>query len=153
MIEFVWLYTRRTEKLIKRIYSQLDSVPKDFEFEFKGADIYYSELTNQFYNGLFPFKITPEIMEAIRAAEDIIIYGAGTIGTTLKELLEDRGIGNIRFAVTKDENGEIDEIESLQDMADYAVVLIASKKYGEEMYQNAVRLGFRTFLLRVGDRR
>ena len=92
------------------------------------------------------------IMEAVKNYKAVIVYGTGVYGRRCYYDIQ-MYRGEILFAVSVIRNNDvyhgnlIHSIESLIHYSDSAVVIVAvSKKYQEEMYDNAVKLGFKNIL-------
>lgn len=109
-------------------------------------------MTCALYGGFFPYKLAPEIMQKIREKKHVIIYGAGQVGNSLKELLDERAVNVTCFAVTKlgdrtvYDGCSIFEIDTLIEYCDSAIVLIASLNYAENMEETAKSLGFKNII-------
>lgn len=139
---------RNNGRAIAREYKKLDSIDPMIIKKNKRLFRILSAVTTSFYGGFFPYKLSPDIMKRIRAKNHIIIYGAGQVGAALKELLGERGIDIMCFAVSS--KGKIQqyhgvnvvEISELLSYQHSAAILIASLDYGNEMERTARNLGF-----------
>lgn len=103
-----------------------------------------------FYNGFFTYKLPKNIVEDIKKYKKVIIYGAGKVGQGLYELLSEYHIHTDLFVQTDCNifnkkvtryGIEVKVISEVEDKSN-AIVLVANKKDSEEMYNNAVELGF-----------
>lgn len=135
----IW-YCNSLVRTITNHYKKIEYIRKDYNYEFEAAS-FAIMWCSQRYNGFFARKLPPTIIDEIKRYEAIVIYGGGNVGKGLKTLLSDYGIIDTHIAVSKNNNdGEylITDFNS-----DNSIILIASKNYEEEMYENAITLGFK----------
>lgn len=90
------------------------------------------------------------LIHQLKTYEGIIIYGAGVIGKKTLQFLLKQECKNISFAVTKQDDSEVQymgypiySIDQLVDKKDeYVVILAVSEEKQYDMYQNLQRFGF-----------
>lgn len=108
-----------------------------------------------FYNGFFSYKLPLEVVENIKKYKEVIIYGAGKVGQGLCELLREYQIYTTFFVQTNINSSkkkiefygiEIKAIDALNDDKNKTIILIANKKNSQEMYNYAMKLGFKNVI-------
>ncbi len=102
------------------------------------------------YEGFFPFLLSPQDMKRIRNAKSVIIYGAKSLADNLNKLLSDRNVKVDCFAASAamlDQNDRETKICPIEEInpEEGTLLLIAAEKtrVQEEMRQYALKLGFR----------
>ncbi len=140
-------FIRQEAGALLRLYKEIDSFPKDFRFSFKETKPILSLCKAGLYGGYFPMKLSDEAMAKIRNAETVIIYGAGVVGNGMKELLEERGVFDVKMVISQSKNGQYEELKNYVDKKDTAIVIISSVRYKKEMYKNAYDMGFDNIII------
>jgi len=121
----------------------------DFAFELKDKPIDWIHLNLLLTegHGYIDRLFTPKEYNALNRATDIVIYGAGAAGQDLARLLEQFGLKDYKFAVTRKRETDSQDILEIGDVSaqsnDVVIVLAATKKYRKEMMNTLNNLGIK----------
>lgn len=148
--DYLYVFIKEISNNYRKIkYFDMDKYPLCPEI-----DIIMKFVGITFYNGFFTYKLPQEVVEDIKKYKKIIIYGAGKVGQGLCELLREYNIYTDLFVQTnciiskekaKTQGIDTKAIDDVKNK-DNAVVLVANKKDSQEMYNNAVKLGFENII-------
>ncbi|WP_026658275.1 glycosyltransferase [Butyrivibrio sp. AC2005] len=126
-----------------KLYSEIESFPTSYIPKFSQVDKVLPFIQTAFRDGYYPYKFDEQTLMNLRKADKILIYGRGKLGIAMEKLLNEVGITNYSFVITKRQNdNDIDEITDWIDSKDRVSVIVASSIYSEEMAENAKKLGF-----------
>lgn len=142
------------DKLYDMINSLFSEVDTELYFEYKSILMSKDEV---FRLGDRILLEKQHFLELVKCYQEIIIYGAGTVGKTMYRYLKSTGyIGQIEFGVTVRDNNdvvmvygkEIRKMDSYVSNKDNSLVIIAVKgNEKDDMNLNAVKLGFENIYL------
>lgn len=120
------------------------------EVEF--SDIRYQVMWNSIKNmicGTFWMNINNALYSAMKNANKLIIFGAGSVARNLINYLELRGFGNFDIAVSKNQGNMYiygKKVQAISDLVSYkseACVCVATmEKYHQEIRKYLTNLGF-----------
>ena len=104
-----------------------------------------------FYNGYFPYKMSPDMLDIVNKANRVFVYGAGKVGQGFLDLLQERGVKNVCFLTTTKPTEStlcgvpIQSINYLKENADKENSLIfimnSSETQRNKMFQMAIEYG------------
>lgn len=152
LIKAVSMYINNIYKIVYENYKNIKF------FDFNDILIHYRDymmlrgVSCVFYNGFFGYKLPLNVVQDIKKADTVVIYGAGKVGQGLLELLREYDIYVDCFAVTKkDCNDYVSEIkvyqlDELKDKKKTLILIAVATGTAKEMYENAKRLGFNNIL-------
>ena len=105
-----------------------------------------------FYNGFFGYKLPFNVVQDIKKADSVVIYGAGKVGQGLLELLGEYDISVDGFAVTKKDCNDyvsgikVYQLDEMKDKKKALILIAVASGTAKEMYENAKGLGFDNIL-------
>ena len=149
-------------EFIRRFADDFHNLEEKEEFDVSTFDEYKAEILKEIMtdpDGYWEKHIRPfdEVYDEAEGFDEIIIYGAASIGHQAMYTLLSRGKSSniVCFAVTKPKPGvdfvqgyRIRAIDTLSAYKEQAVLIIASKKrFQNEMKETAERLGFKHILI------
>ncbi len=151
MVKTIELFlTHETRDIVGRI-KHMDSIDRgDLHLD----DMDYSHIFLGMvgvYNGFFPILLSSEIMNRLRNSKEIVIYGAGKVGTGCLELLKERNINIKCFVESSNTTNDtilgfpVQKIDFFDGDAEMTTLLIMvrSRAAQEEMKRKALTVGFR----------
>lgn len=128
-------------------YKDIDFFPDDYRYKYVQTEQVLPLVQASFYKGYFPYKFLKSQMEIIRNSHRVLIYGNGKVGKAVEELLVERGISNYTFVVTQSKNSNEVLISDWIPLKEKVAVIISSTKYCDELYKNAIDLGFNNVII------
>ncbi|MCI9166589.1 MAG: glycosyltransferase family 2 protein [Dorea sp.] len=152
----VWI-----EKYFRMMHSDINRIYQTTQGEHMGDLLETSKRASYFYHYFIEKKplyqecITDEDINKIKSAERIILYGAGSYGEKVADVLEYYGIMDYEVAVTSVNNSTmkfhgkvIRNITDLVHYRDVALVIIAvGEKWQNEMIKVLEMNGFRNYVI------
>ncbi len=168
IINFIFNETKKITdfKLIQAISKYVNNICKrlynDYKqikfFDWSNISIYQAEylllrtISLGFYNGFFGYKLPFNVVQDIKKADSVVIYGAGKVGQGLLELLGEYDISVDGFAVTKKDCNDyvsgikVYQLDEMKDKKKALILIAVASGTAKEMYENAKGLGFDNIL-------
>lgn len=161
--ESIWYLASRVkgmEATTKDLYKKLlvDGLRPDSEYDVLRHKIKYFEIINDMFSR-HAILFSDGIINTIREAENVIVYGAGVIAKEVISDLHENGIEKYYIATTSLEEekficgNKVRQIDELLEIKDNALVLISlAKKYHDEVNEKLDKLGFMNRMNMVWDK-
>jgi hypothetical protein len=144
--DYYYLKVQTGRNLANR-YKNIDSFDPAWKNHDKEIDTVL-DLASLAYGGFFPLKLKRETMEQIRAAQNVVIYGAGKVGAGLLELLEERRVEVECFVTTTEPDTDTYRGKPVLKMSELSlnpketIIVVAAAKDTDDMRAEALRCGY-----------
>ena len=145
-----------TKELLKKLL--IDGITPDSEYKVLRHRIKYHEIADDIYRR-HAILFSDEVVQRIKEAENIIVYGAGIISREVSSDLHENGIEKYYIAVSSAQEekyiygNKVRQIDELLELKDNSLVLVSlSKKYHDEVNDKLNKLGFMNRMNMVWDK-